>query len=243
MESNQGSRDSQLSGPIVSLFMTPSKSPVSASNHIGPGSVVSRARRSTFREPLIKVVYLTCFTLITTGFIIECILLHLVILPSQYETGFTATECAYLRTTLVMDSVKCENRCSKDRSAFQCVRVLISYSKSGKNYTASLFDNIATYQHYHFLGCATSSCHRQNSANQAWVQRFTQLVRRHGRFTCYTNEKHEDEALLYKFYGPSTLFNTIFWPLGLLFLSGICLLFVWLYDRCRVWGDDSGVIA
>lgn len=152
MESNQGSRDSQLSGPIVSLFMTPSKSPVSASNHIGPGSVVSRARRSTFREPLIKVVYLTCFTLITTGFIIECILLHLVILPSQYETGFTATECAYLRTTLVMDSVKCENRCSKDRSAFQCVRVLISYSKSGKNYTASLFDNIATYQHYHFLG-------------------------------------------------------------------------------------------
>lgn len=97
--------------------------------------------------------------------------------------------------------------------------------------------------HCYFVQCATSSCHRQNSANQAWVQRFTQLVRRHGRFTCYTNEKHEDEALLYKFYGPSTLFNTIFWPLGLLFLSGICLLFVWLYDRCRVWGDDSGVIA
>ncbi|VDP83413.1 unnamed protein product [Echinostoma caproni] len=112
-----------------------------------------RARhRTNYREPLLKITYLTCATLITTTFIVECILLHLVIMPYCHESGFTPNECAYKQAHVVLNAVKCENKCSKDRSSFRCIRVVVTYTKMGRNYTANLFDNIATYQHYHTLG-------------------------------------------------------------------------------------------
>ncbi|CAH8434278.1 unnamed protein product [Heterobilharzia americana] len=204
---------------------------------------VWKARQHTYRETCIKTIYLTCATIITTSFIIECILIHLVILPCQHESGFLPTNCTYVESKLVSSSVKCENKCSKDRSTFQCVRVLVTYSRLNENFTASLFDNIATYQYYHSLGCATSSCHRQNSANHEWVQHFCQLIKRTARFTCYVHEDHINEALLNKFYEPSTMFNTLFWPLFLLSLSTLCLLITWFFDRCHVWHDEKTVIA
>ncbi|THD28624.1 Calcium activated potassium channel subunit [Fasciola hepatica] len=248
-------------GPLISMFFeteqkehqhrnsrgTPEshiKLPTKPCSGITNASANWRARnRTNYRDPVLKFVYLTCATLITTTFIIECILLHLVIMPYCHESGFTPTECAYKQAHVVMNAVKCENKCSKDRSSFRCIRVVVSYTKWGRNYTANLFDNIATYQHYHNLGCATSSCHRQNAANHAWVQRFHRMIRRSMKFTCFTHEDHINEALLHKFYGPATLFNTLFWPLGLFGLSTTCLLILWLYDRCRVWGDGNIVIA
>ncbi|KAH8855656.1 Calcium activated potassium channel subunit [Schistosoma japonicum] len=204
---------------------------------------VWRVRQHTYRETCIKIIYLTCATIITTCFIIECILIHLVILPCRHEAGFLPTNCTYIDSKLISSSVKCENKCSKDRSSFQCIRILIAYSRLKENFTASLFDNIATYQYYHSLGCATSSCHRQNSANHEWVQHFCQLIKNTVQFTCYVHEDHINEALLHKFYGPETMFNTLFWPLILLLISGLCLLITWFFDKCHVWHDEKPIIA
>nr|CAH8823198.1 unnamed protein product [Trichobilharzia regenti] len=212
-------------------------------HHPNHHHTVWKGRQNTYRETFIKTIYLTCATIITTCFIIECILIHLVILPCQHESGFLPTECTYVKTELVASSVKCENKCSKDRSTFQCIRVLVTYSRLNENFTASLFDNIATYQYYHSLGCATSSCHRQNSANHEWVEHFCQLIKKAARFPCYVHEDHIKEALLHKFYGPSTMFNTLFWPLFLLCLSSLCLLITWSFDRCHVWHDEKTIIA
>ncbi|TNN11981.1 calcium activated potassium channel subunit, partial [Schistosoma japonicum] len=91
--------------------------------------------------------------------------------------------------------------------------------------------------------CATSSCHRQNSANHEWVQHFCQLIKNTVQFTCYVHEDHINEALLHKFYGPETMFNTLFWPLILLLISGLCLLITWFFDKCHVWHDEKPIIA
>ncbi|CAH8430944.1 unnamed protein product [Schistosoma turkestanicum] len=200
-------------------------------------------RQHKYHETCIKIIYLTCSTIITTCIIIECILIHLVILPCRHESGFLPTNCTYIESRLISSSIKCENKCSKDRSSFQCIRILITYSRLKENFTASLFDNIATYQYYHSLGCATSSCHRQNSANHEWVQHFCQLIKNTIQFTCYVHEDHINEALLHKFYGPSTMFNTLFWPLILLFISSLCLIITWSFDKCHVWHDEKTIIA
>ncbi|KAK4473224.1 hypothetical protein MN116_004398 [Schistosoma mekongi] len=212
-------------------------------HHYHYNHTVWRARQHTYRETCIKIMYLTCATIITTSFIIECILIHLVILPCRHEAGFLPTNCTYIDSKLISSSVKCENKCSKDRSSFQCIRILVTYPRLNENFTASLFDNIATYQYYHSLGCATSSCHRQNSANHEWVQHFCQLIKNTVQFTCYVHEDHINEALLHKFYGPSKMFNTLFWPLILLFISSLCLLITWSFDKCHVWHDEKPIIA
>ncbi|KAF7255148.1 hypothetical protein EG68_07879 [Paragonimus skrjabini miyazakii] len=163
-------------------------------------------------------------------------------MPYRHESGFVPTECAYVRARIAGDAIRCENKCSKDRSSFQCIRITVAYRKQDRNYTAILFDNIATYQHYHQLGCATSSCHRQNAANRASVQHFHNMIRQSAIFTCYIHEDHVNEALLHKFYSPITLFNTLFWPLSLLTSSGLLLAAVSFYDRCRVWADANIVV-
>ncbi|GAA49013.1 unispanin-1, partial [Clonorchis sinensis] len=73
-------------------------------------------------------------------------------MPYLHESGFSATRCVYIGSRIIQNAVKCENKCSKDRSTFQCIRIMVAYTKNNRNYTANLFDNIATYQHYHTLG-------------------------------------------------------------------------------------------
>lgn len=110
-----------------------------------------------YHETGIKFIYLICATVITISIIVECILIHLVIIPYEYEAGFFPIQCLYIKSTLVSPMIKCENKCSKDRSGFQCVQIQIVYSKAEKNFTALLFDNIATYQYYHLFGVINNS--------------------------------------------------------------------------------------
>uniref|UniRef100_A0A095C4Z3 Uncharacterized protein n=1 Tax=Schistosoma haematobium TaxID=6185 RepID=A0A095C4Z3_SCHHA len=121
-----------------------------------------KGRQHKYHETCIKLIYLTCATIITTCFIIECILIHLVILPCRHESGFLPTNCTYIESKLISSSVKCENKCSKDRSSFQCIRILIKYSRLKENFTASLYDNIATYQYYHSLGDSIKNVKKKN---------------------------------------------------------------------------------
>ncbi|CAH8434588.1 unnamed protein product [Schistosoma turkestanicum] len=191
----------------------------------------------------LKFIYLTCATVITTTFIVECILIHLVVQPYFHESAFTHTNCSFVHAHIVRTDVKCENKCSKDRSKFPCLRVIVQYLSGNKNHTVILFDNIATYNHYKFLGCATSACHHRDMDNTEWVEKFQRRIRLQRHFRCYVHATHEDEALLYKFYTFISVFHAIFWPVTLFLASSICLGIIYLFDKCRVWTGDQDVIV
>ncbi|CAI2722600.1 unnamed protein product [Schistosoma spindalis] len=191
----------------------------------------------------IKIIYLTCATVITTTFIIECILIHLVVQPYFHESAFTHTNCTFVHAHIVRKDVKCENKCSKDRSKFPCLKVIVQYFNGNKNHTVILFDNIATYNHYKLLGCATSACHHRDMDNTEWVEKFQQRIRHQRNFQCYIHATHEDEALLYKFYTFTSVFHAIFWPIILFLTSSICLCIIYLFDKCHVWTGDQDVIV
>ncbi|TGZ52263.1 hypothetical protein CRM22_010674, partial [Opisthorchis felineus] len=197
----------------------------------------------SYRVGCLKVLYLTCATVITTTFIVECILAHLVVQPYLHESAFTLTNCSYVHAHIVNHAVKCENRCSKDRSRFPCLQVLVRYTSRGANHTVILFDNIATYHQYKAYGCATSSCHHRDADNTAYVLRFEHRIKHRNHFECYIHSVHENEALLTKFYSARTLFHVIFWPVGLFLTSIACVLFAYLVDRCRVWTGDQSMIV
>ncbi|VDP69437.1 unnamed protein product [Echinostoma caproni] len=115
----------------------------------------------------LKITYLTCATVITTSFIIECILIHLVVQPYIHESAFSHTSCTYLHSDIIKQNVKCENKCSKDRSRFPCLKVLVSYHSGGMNHTVVLYDNIATYQHYKYLGVSVEIVSRYDIDSSA----------------------------------------------------------------------------
>ncbi|THD27746.1 Calcium activated potassium channel subunit [Fasciola hepatica] len=197
----------------------------------------------SYQISCLKFTYLTCATVITTSFIIECILVHLVVQPYIHESAFSHTSCTYLHSDIIRQNVKCENKCSKDRSRFPCLKVLVSYYTGGDNHTVVLYDNIATYQHYKYLGCATSSCHHRDTDNTAWVDQFRLRVQHQKHFGCYIHATHEDEALLFKFYSTNTVFHAVFWPVSLFCTSLVCVSCAYVVDRCRVWTGDQSVIV
>ncbi|VEL41988.1 unnamed protein product [Protopolystoma xenopodis] len=158
-----------------------------------PATVSTMFSRCPFRCPdtWVKSIYLACATLITATFIVECILLHLVIIPYVHESGFTETTCYFVSSDMAGQPMRCENKCSKDRSHFPCLRVKVKYEKERANHSAIMFDNIATYQHYKqskvrsvckcVLKCGKrveSMCHARNRivANGGFTHIKTHLV-------------------------------------------------------------------
>lgn len=89
----------------------------------------SRIRRKYCSGTCLKFVYLACATLVSASIIIECILTHLVITPYISESVFESGVC-FLYYTATGKKVKCENKCSKDRSAFPCASVQVIYFPS-----------------------------------------------------------------------------------------------------------------
>ena len=86
----------------------------------------SRLRKKYCSGTCLKFVYLACATLVSASVIIECILAHLVIAPYISESVFESGVC-FLYDTTTGKRVKCENKCSKDRSAFPCANVQVIY--------------------------------------------------------------------------------------------------------------------
>ncbi len=97
---------------------------------------------------LIKTVYIVCATTLTMSLIVECILVNLVILPYLHESHFGEANCYLHHIEPEMPLLKCENKCSKDRSMFPCLRVHIFYEWENRNHSALLFDTIGTHSHY-----------------------------------------------------------------------------------------------
>ncbi|KAM3175505.1 hypothetical protein ACTXT7_008391 [Hymenolepis weldensis] len=97
---------------------------------------------------LIKTVYIVCLTTLTMSLIVECILISLVILPYLHESYFEESTCYLHYIEPNMPMLKCENKCSKDRSQFPCLKVHILYEWDNYNYSAKLFDTIGTHENY-----------------------------------------------------------------------------------------------
>lgn len=87
---------------------------------------ISRIRKKCCSGTCLKFVYLACATLVSASVIIECILAHLVITPYVSESVFESGVC-FIYRTVTGRRVKCENKCSKDRSAFPCAMVQVIY--------------------------------------------------------------------------------------------------------------------
>lgn len=101
---------------------------------------------------LIKTVYIVCLTTLTMSLIIECILISLVILPYVHESNFEESICYLDYIEPKTPLIKCENKCSKDRSQFPCLIVHIVYEWGNANHSAKLFDTIGTHENYKKYG-------------------------------------------------------------------------------------------
>lgn len=102
---------------------------------------------------LIKVTYIVCAVTLTTSFIVGSFLVHMLVLPYFHESEFEPGICSIQKIDLhLSDRLKCENKCSKERSSFPCIRVTIFFKKNNENRTGHLFDNIVTHQNYRSNG-------------------------------------------------------------------------------------------
>ncbi|KAK4474975.1 hypothetical protein MN116_002077 [Schistosoma mekongi] len=110
----------------------------------------------------LRIVYLSCATLISASFIIECILLHLIIVPYLSESIFEEGMCKYSSSRREELSKRCENKCSKERSTFPCLQLkviftpirVIPYQRKSLNHqpfnNQELIKKHIDYQNYYY---------------------------------------------------------------------------------------------
>lgn len=114
-----------------------------------------RSVQSNFRHSIYKFLYIASASVAVSGFIIECILLHLIIAPYGHETEFINGTCVVINIT-TRYGVKCVNKCSKERSKFYCSSIRIKYQPKisirrldNKHwYVGYLFDQVTTLHNY-----------------------------------------------------------------------------------------------
>lgn len=91
-------------------------------------SVFTRFKQNFCSNSCLKFVYLSCVTLISASFIIECILLHLIIVPYLSESIFKEGMCKYNDSKHEVSNKRCENKCSKERSTFPCLQLKVIFT-------------------------------------------------------------------------------------------------------------------
>ncbi|CDS37250.1 calcium activated potassium channel subunit [Echinococcus multilocularis] len=180
--------------------------------HTSSHKVFSRLRKKYCSGTCLKFVYLACATLISASVIIECILAHLVITPYISESVFESGVC-FLYYTATGKRVKCENKCSKDRSAFPCANVQVIYipaPRTQENHIPGiieairhrnptvrqylevrqarllyLYDYFSTYAAYKADKCSTSPCNRREADNVETVDQYLRELHATGLMPCY----------------------------------------------------------
>ncbi|VDP58944.1 unnamed protein product, partial [Schistosoma mattheei] len=95
------------------------------SNHY---NIATRLKSRLCSNSCLKIVYLSCATLISASFIIECILLHLIIVPYLSESIFEEGMCKYSSSRRDDTNKRCENKCSKERSTFPCLQLKVIFT-------------------------------------------------------------------------------------------------------------------
>ncbi|CAH8680511.1 unnamed protein product [Schistosoma rodhaini] len=131
--------------------LKPSSSISIRNNH--NNNFTKRLKNRICSNSCLKIIYLSCATLISASFIIECILLHLIIIPYLSESIFEEGMCKYSSSRRDDSNKRCENKCSKERSTFPCLQLkviftpihIIPYKKSNEK----LIKNYINYENYH----------------------------------------------------------------------------------------------
>ncbi|KAM3173895.1 hypothetical protein ACTXT7_011655 [Hymenolepis weldensis] len=173
---------------------------------------ISRLRKKYCSGTCLKFVYLACATLVSASIIIECILAHLIITPYVSESVFESGVC-FLYYTATGKRVKCENKCSKDRSSFPCANVQVIYIPAPqiqeehvpkvvealryrnpivREYLEVrearllyLYDYFSTYAAYKSDKCSTSPCNRREADNAETVDQYLRELHATGLLPCY----------------------------------------------------------
>lgn len=119
-------------GRLLSSYLGEKVEPVCESpkreyNRRSGYTLTARLRTRVCSDSCLKVVYLSCATLISASFIVECILLHLIIVPYLSESVFEAGACRYVSSRSEMKK-RCENKCSKERSYFPCLQISVRFT-------------------------------------------------------------------------------------------------------------------
>ncbi|CDS38032.1 calcium activated potassium channel subunit [Echinococcus multilocularis] len=91
--------------------------------------------------------------------------------------------------------------------------------------------------------CATSSCLQRQEENDFAAQSFRLSLQSRGPFRCFVSAQHGDEALMYKVYEPSTIFNALFWPLSIFCLSFVIIAILCTTGQCKAWNADALLIT
>ncbi|VDP59729.1 unnamed protein product [Schistosoma curassoni] len=91
-------------------------------------NIATRLKSRLCSNSCLKIVYLSCATLISASFIIECILLHLIIVPYLSESIFEEGMCKYSSSRRDDTNKRCENKCSKERSTFPCLQLKVIFT-------------------------------------------------------------------------------------------------------------------
>ncbi|VDN99727.1 unnamed protein product [Rodentolepis nana] len=173
---------------------------------------LSKLRKKYCSGTCLKFVYLACATLVSASIIIECILAHLVITPYVSESVFESGVC-FLYYTTTGKRVKCENKCSKDRSSFPCANVQViyipapqvqedqvpkvvkalryrnpgvrEYLKVREARLLYLYDYFSTYAAYKSDRCSTSPCNRREADNAETVDQYLRELHATGIMPCF----------------------------------------------------------
>lgn len=103
---------------------------------------------STFR----RAAYIFCATLLTCSLLTGIIIFYLVVVPYLHEHGFEESTCRLAKIEPYTPVLKCENRCSRERSFFPCLQVSVIFQRNNTNFSATLFDTIETHEHYRRYG-------------------------------------------------------------------------------------------
>ncbi|VDN96680.1 unnamed protein product [Rodentolepis nana] len=183
---------------------------------------------STFK----RAAFIFCATLFTCALFTGIIILYLVVLPYLHEHGFEESLCVVAEIEPERPIIKCENRCSRERSRFPCLRVRVMFQRGNANYSATLFDTIETHEHYRRYRASL----KYYEENEFAVQVFRWRLLKQPSFRCFvSSELHGHEALMHKFHRASTVTYGIVLPVFVCLVALMALLLLWYFYGCSFW--------
>ncbi|KAL3318642.1 hypothetical protein Ciccas_002697 [Cichlidogyrus casuarinus] len=179
-------------------------------------------RSRIISDQCVRALYMACATVISGSAIVSCILLHLVMIPYLSESVYEPGWCHYDRSQ-EYSSRQCENKCSKDRSSFPCLRMQATYlpdsefpqssktsfslssrtfkqfaRKSDKVRRLFIYDSFGTYAAHKVEQCAYGPCHKRADDNTDEIHQFKHRYENIRVFRCYARPYNWTELLAYK---------------------------------------------
>ncbi|RXM28253.1 Calcium-activated potassium channel subunit beta-2 [Acipenser ruthenus] len=131
---------------------------------------------------------------------------------SQYERSVWTEEswCTVLNSSNIGD-MTCTFSCGSDCyevSKYPCLQVFVILNSSGEVYRLSHTEETLEINPECFY---VPKC--KKTCNMTVIESIAEHFKRHQQFPCFHDrERKQENVLLTRLYGPSTLFHSLFWP-------------------------------